>query len=176
MRKKASQSLIWVLTAVVCLSSSLKPAEAAEATDQTSEEIQRWKDPLHDHEKSRGLGVSLDQAFNPRFTGFLRAGLQDKSVSQVDLAVSLGFEWSGPLTGRDKDVLALAVGLASLSEDYEDAAPMDTGNEQMAEVYYTFYVNDHLRISPDIQVIRNPAGLAGADTVTILGVRAQVLF
>lgn len=136
-----------------------------------------WEDPLHDHEKNRGLGVSLDQAFNPGFTGFLRAGLQDKSVSQVDLAVSLGFEWRGPLSGRDKDVLALAVGLARLSEDYENsAAPMDSGDEQMVEVYYTFYVNDHLRISPDIQVIRNPAGLAGADTVTILGVRAQVLF
>ncbi len=135
-----------------------------------------WKDSLHDHEKSRGLGVSLDQAFNPRFTGFLRAGLQDKSVSQVDLAVSLGFEWSGPLSGRDKDVLALAVGLAHLSDDYEDAAPMDTDNEQMAEVYYTFHVNEHLLISPDIQVIRNPSGLADADTITILGVRAQVLF
>jgi len=136
-----------------------------------------WNTPWKDNEKNWGLGISLDQRFHQRFTGFLRAGIQDKSVSRVDLAVSFGGEFRGLFPQRGPDVLAFALGFAHLSKDYEDSlALLDLDHEQMLEVYYSFHMNDHLIISPDIQMIRNPVGQAVSNTVTILGVRAQVLF
>lgn len=110
-------------------------------------------------------------------TAFVRAGIQDGSVAEVDAAVSLGAEIRGPFPGRAEDTLALALGYARLSNDCRDSlGSQPTDPEEMLEIYYTFHLNDHVRISPDLQVIRNPAGLDDADTVTILGMRAQVLF
>lgn len=52
--------------------------------------------------------------------------------------------------------------------------PDDT--ETLFETYYSIMVNEHLYVSPDIQVIDNPGGDSHNDTVFILGTRAQVSF
>jgi len=136
-----------------------------------------WDDPTDDDEHNWGIGFSLDQAFHEKFTGFLRAGMQDDSVSQVDYALSVGGEIFGLLPNRQKDVMGIALGYAHLSDDYEDSvSPVSTDPEQKLEIYYSIHLNEHLLISPDVQVIRNPAGLDDADTITILGVRAQLFF
>jgi hypothetical protein len=135
-----------------------------------------WKDPLRDSEENWGLGFSFDQVFSERVTGFLRGGFQDEAVSQVDWAFSLGGEIRGVFPTRVQDHLAIALGYAHLSEDYTDSVrPLEAEDEQMLEVYYNFHVNDHFIFSPDFQVIRNPAGLDGADTTAILGIRGQLL-
>jgi high affinity Mn2+ porin len=140
-------------------------------------EHQEWTDPLKDHSKNWGLGISFDQAISRKLTGFLRAGIQNDSVSQVHTTLSLGAEFRGLFPEKEEDVLGLAFGIARPSDKYADSvAPSKLDYEQMVEAYYSFHVNDHLILSPDLQVTRNPAGLADADTVTVLGFRAQMLF
>ncbi len=137
---------------------------------------EEWRNPTRDSEKNWGLGFSFDQVFSERVTGFLRAGSQDESVSQVDWAFSLGGEIRGVFPTRAQDQLAIALGYAHLSKDYTDSVrPRNSEDEQMLEVYYNFHVNDHFILSPDLQVIRNPAGLDGANTTAILGMRGQLL-
>ena len=138
---------------------------------------EEWKNPSRDDEENWGVGLSFDQALTASFTAFLRAGIQDESVSQVDWAISLGGEFRGLFPSREKDVLGFALGYAHLSSDYEDSVgPLDTDHEQMLELYYAIRVNNHLLLSPDLQVVRHPAGLRDADTIALLGVRAQLLF
>ncbi len=136
---------------------------------------EEWKNPSHNKEENWGVGLSFDQPLSERVTAFLRAGIQDDSVSQVDWGISLGGEFRSLIPSREKDILAFALGYAHLSSDYEDSvSPLDTAHEQMLEIYYAIHVNEYLVLSPDLQVIRNPAGLADADTITLLGVRAQI--
>ncbi len=136
-----------------------------------------WRDPSRNGKENWGLGFSFDQVFSERITGFLRGGFQDKAVSQVDRAFSLGGEIRGLFPGRAQDHLAIALGYAHLSKDYRDSVrPLNTADEQVLEVYYNIHVNDQLSVSPDLQLIRNPAGLDGADTTAILGVRGQLIF
>jgi carbohydrate-selective porin OprB len=138
---------------------------------------EEWDDPMNNDEKNWGASLSFDQALSERFTGFLRAGFQDESVSQVDWALSLGGDWRGPIPSRTKDIFGFALGYGHLSDDYRDAVTaLDTDHEQKLELYYAIHVNEHLLISPDLQIIRNPAGLENADTITLLGVRSQILF
>jgi len=47
------------------------------------------------------------------------------------------------------------------------------------EAYYNYYVNEHLTLTPDIQVICSPYGkdaTNGDDTIVVGGVRGQVDF
>ncbi len=136
-----------------------------------------WSNPTDDNEENWGFGVSLDQVLHEGVTGFFRAGIQDKSVSEVKLSISFGGKFRGLWPGRKKDTLGVALGYNRLSKDFEDSlAPLDMDHELMLEGYYTFHVNEQLLISPDIQIIRNPGGLDDADTIMTLGVRAQVFF
>ncbi len=138
---------------------------------------EEWKNPDRDSEENWGLGFSFDQALSDRVTGFVRGGFQNDAVSQVDWALSLGGQIRGVFPTRTRDHLGIALGYAHLSDDYRDSVrPVKTEAEQMLEVYYNYHLNGHFIISPDLQVIRNPAGLRDADTITIFGVRAQLVF
>jgi carbohydrate-selective porin OprB len=44
------------------------------------------------------------------------------------------------------------------------------------EVYYSFYINEHIAISPDLQVVHNLTGANKANTVTIFGLRLHCKF
>ncbi len=82
---------------------------------------------------------------------------------------------SGRFWERDNDVAGVAYGQAILSDDYEDTLgnPEDEGH---FEAYYRITVNDHLAITPDIQVISNALGDGDSDTILVGGVRGQLTF
>ena len=57
-----------------------------------------------------------------------------------------------------------------------DAEPWFKKDESHLELYYRFQLNDHISISPDLQVIRNAQGDARFDPVTVIGVRGGLDF
>ena len=65
-----------------------------------------------------------------------------------------------------------------LSSDYESLIPSGTtpGNEGHFEAYYSINVNEHVSISPDVQVITNANADDNFKTVTIGAVRGQFTF
>jgi hypothetical protein len=122
-------------------------------------------------EEGWGAGISFDQLLTEHIIGFLRAGFQDDDVYEVEAAWSAGAEISGALWNREMDTAGIAVAQALVNDDID---PDDT--ESLFEAYYSFAVNEWLHLSPDLQVIDNPAGDDENDTVVVLGTRAQVDF
>ncbi|MCK4824755.1 carbohydrate porin, partial [bacterium] len=82
--------------------------------------------------------------------------------------------------GRDDDVFAIAFGQVMPSDDYKKAGSnLNAKDESHLEAYYSFKINDHFTVSPDIQVIWDPYGgdaTNGDKTIFVGGVRTQIDF
>jgi carbohydrate-selective porin OprB len=50
------------------------------------------------------------------------------------------------------------------------------GWENVSELYYRHRINKQFELSPDFQLILNPAGNNAASSVKIFGLRAQLLY
>jgi carbohydrate-selective porin OprB len=137
------------------------------------------KNPLNDNESGTGWGISADQEVADHVTVFARIGGQDKKLYEVSTAWSGGLSLNGALWGRDDDTIGIAYGRAVLSGDNEDvlrAAGTNPGDEGHFEAYYSLAVNEHVTISPDIQVVTNAAGDSDFDTVWLGALRGQFNF
>ncbi len=145
----------------------------------------KWDDALKTKEKSYGFGLSLDQEITDVFGAFARYGWQNPEVYADGSEFSLEQSWSagirlaGNLWGRNDDIFAIAFGQVMPSDDYKKANDLKAKTESHLEAYYNIKVNDHLSVSPDIQVIWDPYGgdaTNGDKTIFVGGVRAQVDF
>ena len=98
----------------------------------------------------------------------------------LEHAWSAGIQIAGTIWGREDDILGLAVGQAMPSGKYKDAGTnLNAKNEGHLEAYYNYIVNEHLTLTPDIQVIWNPYGKDasnGDDTITVMGMKGQLDF
>ena len=152
----------------------------------------KWLDTEKAKETAYGFGLSFDQKANDIVTLFARYGWQNPKVYNPELTAtdgsyysleqswSAGFQVEGKPWGREKDVLAFAVGQVIPSDDYKKANDgFLAKTEGHLETYYRIHVNDHLSISPDFQYIWNPFGkdVAGdTNGIFVGGMRAQVDF
>lgn len=132
-------------------------------------------------ENGLGFGISADQQVLDFLTLFARLGIRDDDLVEYefDTAWSGGAALNGNLWNRDNDVLGLAYGQAMLADHQEDtlkAAGTRPGDEGHFEAYYNLVVNEHVTISPDLQVITNAQGDDDFKTVVISGVRGQFTF
>jgi carbohydrate-selective porin OprB len=127
-----------------------------------------------------GIGISMDQEITDAITAFARFGWQNDDVYAVEYAWSLGFQVAGSLWGRDDDMFGLGYARSEIGEDYRDSLRADgfrtAPAEQSIEAYYSFKVNDHISLSPDIQYAKDMAGKESLDSVFIFGLRAQLDF
>lgn len=146
----------------------------------------KWLDTTKDKEEGYGFGISLDQALSDNLGLFYRYGWQNPKVYltgssfSLEQAYSVGLQLKGSLWKRPDDVLAFAIGQAMPSDDYKEAdSTRNAKNEGQFECYYNFKVNEHLALSPDLEVIWNPYGkdaANGDDTILVGGLRGQVDF
>ena len=156
----------------------------------------KWLDTAKEKEAAYGFGLSFDQKLTDITTAFCRYGWQNPEVYNPGITAtsgdnySLEQSWSAGLQvegkpwGREKDVLAFAVGQIFPSDDYKKAgsSTITTPNaktEGHLEAYYNIHINDHLSISPDFQYIWNPFGKDIADDtrpVFVYGLRSQIDF
>jgi len=146
----------------------------------------KWKDSAQKKEKTYGVGISFDQELTDDLGAFLRYGWQDPDVYLNGESFSLEYAWSTGLQlkgtgwGREDDVLGLAVGQAMPSDEYKKAGSnLNAKDEGHFEAYYNYKVNDHLTLTPDLQIIWNPYGkdaTNGSDTIVVGGVKGQVDF
>jgi len=148
------------------------------------EGVVSWADQrrgVFDSRNGWGVGLSLDQAVTPQITLFARAGYQDEEIYELAWAWSLGAEVKGNYWGREADALGIAYGMGMISDDYKafqrfSGEPWFGKDESHLELYYRFQLNDHIAISPDLQVLWNAQGDARFDPVTVLGVRGTLEF
>ncbi len=146
----------------------------------------KWQDTAKDKEEGYGFGLSFDQELTDNLGSFVRYGWQNPKVYLTGSSFSLEHVWSAGLQikggpwKRENDILGLAIGQVIPSDDYKkaDATP-NAREEGHFEAYYNIHINEHLHLSPDIQVIWNPYGDDIADTkdiITIFGLRTQLDF
>ncbi|MGE4357577.1 MAG: carbohydrate porin [Candidatus Omnitrophota bacterium] len=146
----------------------------------------KWLESDKDKERNYGFGISFDQEFTDYWGAFFRFGWQNPEVYLPDADFSLERTWSAGLEikgdswKREGDCLGLALGQVIPSDDYKGAnSERNAKKETHFEAYYRLRINDHLHISPDIQVIWNPYGddiENRKDTITVFGLRTQIDF
>jgi len=119
---------------------------------------------------NKGFGMSLDQVLIPTLTAFARYGLNNQEGAINRYAWSTGFEKRKLLSSRPLDVLGMAFG-----QQEGIATKIDT----LSEIYYRFFLTDHLALSPHLQwLIRSsrPDDLGREENVFVVGLRSQVDF
>lgn len=144
-----------------------------------SSEHERLRHPRDANEEGEGFGLSFDQALSENITAFARFGIQDSNIYEIKRSWSLGAQISGAIWRRPDDMFGLAYGQAELGDEFEDLLRddrFDPEDEGRFEAYYLYRINDHLAISPDLQIAHDLGGSSGSETFTILGVRAQLDF
>ncbi len=189
-----------------------------DVNDQISTYSGVGEETYYDDEKNYGIGLSIDQPITSDITLFARYGWQDDDIAAaveeeanegdrkgarifdengdlvfepygaIEQSWSLGGQITGQRWSRPNDVFGAAVGMAMISDGYEDylenyansqlvdGADGDADDELHFEAYYSFFLNAHLALSLDFQVIDNPRGDEDADTVYIAGLRTQISF
>jgi len=128
-----------------------------------------------------GIGFSFDQALTEYLSAFLRFGYADKRCVEVNYHTSFGLQFNGNLWNRTDDVFSLAYGIDFISPTARKADPSSYAHaqEHYIETYYSFVLNDHISISPDVQFGINPAKVNNGNKdsfYTLLAVRFQVNF
>ncbi|MCD6407609.1 carbohydrate porin [bacterium] len=130
--------------------------------------------PSEDDEKNYGFGLSFDQFLTEKLGIFGRFGWENGKVSENEYGWSIGMNISGNCWGRKEDNVGIAFGQNIFSDDYKKAG--NSGKtESIFEIYYSWKLNEHLTISPDVQVVWN-AGGEDRDAIGVFGVRAQIDF
>lgn len=112
-------------------------------------------------EDEQGLGV------------FAQFGLSDDDLSAIGHHVGAGMQWTGPLPGRDRDVLGVMTSYAGLSD--KPGAGFSGDAEWAVELFYKLGLSPHLSLKPDMQYIANPGGV-GLDDAWVLTLRLEASF
>ncbi|RKY32068.1 MAG: hypothetical protein DRP74_03450 [Candidatus Omnitrophota bacterium] len=146
----------------------------------------KWLDSTKDKEPTYGFGISLDQELAQNLGAFVRFGWQNPDVYlngsdfSLEQSYSLGLELKGMLWGREGDKLAMAIGEIKPSDDYKKADnARNAKREGHFECYYNYKLNEHLTLSPDLQIIWNPYGKDASvedETIIVFGLRGQLEF
>ena len=140
-----------------------------------------WKnyartDLNNNKETHAGFGFSVDQQVHDYMTLFARYGYQSQGDVEFDRALTFGAEFGGSYWSRGGDAIGAALGFLSLSNEYKNTNPDLDGEEQIAELYYRYRINNQIHISPNLQYIRQPGGDNTASSLTAYGLRAQLDF
>ena len=127
--------------------------------------------PWHNRVSSEdgfGIAFNLDQELGlERLVGFFRYGIGDEDVTPVKRFLSGGFSLARPF-GRKDDKVALGVA-------WSDPSPGDgERDETLVEVYYRLSLSPSLALTPDVQIVIDPADNDEEDMVVVLGVRLQL--
>jgi porin len=114
-----------------------------------------------------GTALSFSREFG-NWLPFLRAGYGDEGGAILDRSISTGFGYS-PHRKDDRFGLGLHWGRPN-REIYGS-----TGDDQFTiETYYRLQVLKHLQITPDIQLLLNPALNPDEDRVWVFSIRARL--
>ena len=127
-----------------------------------------------DGEGGFGIGLNLDQELPIRtgrgsgsLIGFFRAGIGESDVTPVERFVSGGLSIPRPF-GRIHDEWAFGVA-------WSDPSPTaGVRNKTLVETYYRFALSRSLAMTPDMQIVINPASNGDADTIVVLGLRLNL--
>ena len=112
-------------------------------------------------------------------SAFVRVGISDRDLNQVDGYVGLGLHYTGLFSCRDQDQIGIALASAHNNTRYlqsldENIQPEEF--ESIIEMTYLFYFSSWFQLQPDIQYVINPAYSGINDYSFISSIRVQLFF
>ena len=113
-----------------------------------------------------GFNVSWNTWLNERWMPFVRAGYADDGGSLLEVAVSAG---AGRRT-RHGNVLGFA---GHWGRPNADTYGEDLDDQYVGEIYFRWRIGDYVEITPNVQLLVNPALNPEHDTIWVGGLRVK---
>ncbi len=112
--------------------------------------------------------------------GWIRFGIADGRINQLDQYVGAGLVYTGILPGRDADQMGLAVAAARNGDSFRRFAAL-TGNpvekrEVNVEFTYRIEATDWLALQPDFQWVIHPGTDPALKNAFVAGLRFEIGF
>jgi porin len=129
--------------------------------------------PWHNHlfgADGFGIALNIDQELGRKdVVAFFRFGYGDEDVTPVKTFVSGGIAFEAPF-GRENDLVAIGVAWSDPSpgEGFRD--------ETLLELFYRLEIAKAISITPDLQLVFDPANNPGDDFVVVPGIRLLIEF
>jgi len=122
--------------------------------------------------KGSGWTFSYAQFIDDKYMPFLRIGDSDGgggALLQKMVSAGLGIYFS-----ESRELFGVAISYAEASEDPVGGFGTDLDPQTTAEIFYRFQLSQHLAITPDLQVIKDPVLNPNESSVVIAGVRVRL--
>jgi porin len=113
-----------------------------------------------------GLAVSATKFINDKWMPFLRVGWANGKAALLKGVVSAGIGW---YFGKSKDLLGFGLSWGRPSED-------GLRDQYTGELFYRFQLTQNIAITPDVQLIINPALNPTEDVIGVFGLRGRLTF
>jgi porin len=115
--------------------------------------------------KGQGFNISASKMFG-HWLPFIRGGFSEDAGTLTESSISMGFAYYG--LGRETNNLGVAVNWADIDESDDDQVTFES--------FYFMKLTKFLEITPDIQLIKNPALNPNEDRITIYGLRVRLIW
>jgi len=115
-----------------------------------------------------GLAFSFGRLIDDKWEPFFRAGYADDGGALWEGSVSAGF---GYHTRQGSDVLGFGL---NWSRPNEDTFGADLDDQYTAEVYYRLQLFKILAVTPDVQLLFNPALNPDEDFIGVFSIRTRI--
>jgi high affinity Mn2+ porin len=141
-----------------------------------------------------GFGINIEHELSKTLGLFLRAGWNDGRnetwvFTEIDRSISAGISIDGSKWNRNNDSFGFAQIINGLSPDHRNYLKaggygfiigdghLNYGLECISELYYSYSLkNSHMALSPDYQLIINPAYNKDRGPVHVFGMRMHIEF
>lgn len=120
-----------------------------------------WRENPDDAEDAQGIGLSF------------MLGFADEDVAEIPLHAQFGVVYTGPIEGREDDVLGLLCTHAQLSS--ATGSTFD-GDETVFELLYRIQLTPAMSLKPDLQYVINPSGDPSIDDALVGMIRMELTF
>ena len=117
-----------------------------------------------------GAAFSYSRKLDERWLPFLRAGYADDSGALLERSVSAGL---GRSTADGQGMFGLGL---NWGRPNRELFGRDARDQYTVEAYYRVELAEHLTVTPDIQLIKDPALDTDEDLIWVAGLRARLAF
>lgn len=165
--------------------------DSAEGPLQGAYRVGLWNDPqpkansdsVKNYRDDVGFYLSCDQMLtrenaepedNQGLGVFFRYGYADPKRNDITNFWSVGFQYQGPIEGRDEDVLGVGFAQGIFSDGASMTYPED--HENALELYYGIQAAPWMNFATGVQYIANPGGAKGVSDAVVFEMRTQMFF
>jgi porin len=117
-----------------------------------------------------GVNFSYTRYVNEKWLPFIRAGYADDGGSLMEKSLSVGVGYQ-PVPAKN----LLGVGF-NWGDPNESSFPGGLDDQYAIEVFYRINISDQLVVTPDVQLVKNPALNPAESTIWMFGLRARLAF